>query len=83
LRFASAVEPMNLNIQQRIEKVSRLRNLGQATVPFTLGEELATNPFLRLESPEVRASASRYLGRQPSDATETFAVIRSWKDQFR
>jgi len=47
LRFALAVEPENLAVQQRIAKVATLRAAGLPSVPSTLAEEKATNPFLR------------------------------------
>lgn len=83
LRFALTVEPDNSEIQERVKVVAIARDAGQATVPFTLAGELATNPFLRLQNPAVQASAARYLGRKPANSIETFAVIRKWKDEFR
>lgn len=45
--FALHAEPDNAALKARIAEVKRLRAAGQATVPSTLGEERATNPFLR------------------------------------
>lgn len=47
LRFALAVEPESLAVQQRIAKVAALRAADRPSVPSTLAEEKATNPFLR------------------------------------
>jgi len=56
LRFAWSVDPENQALAQRIKNVWRARAQGQATVPSTIGEELATNPFLRVNSlPEFTA----------------------------
>ncbi|MFT8472724.1 hydroxyacylglutathione hydrolase [Acetobacter persici] len=49
--FALHAEPDNAALKARIAEVKRLRAVGQATVPSTLGEERATNPFLR--APDV------------------------------
>jgi hydroxyacylglutathione hydrolase len=46
-RFALTVEPDNGALKARAEEVRRLRKEGKATVPTTLDQERATNPFLR------------------------------------
>ncbi|MEZ5887023.1 MAG: hydroxyacylglutathione hydrolase [Paracoccaceae bacterium] len=47
IRFALSVDPDNAALQARAARVSALRARGEATVPTTLAEEKATNPFLR------------------------------------
>ncbi len=83
IRFALAVEPGNAALQARAAQVARLRGVAQPTVPFTLAEELATNPFLRGAQAEVAASAERHCGNSLSGASEVFAVLREWKNTFR
>ncbi|MBU0753262.1 MAG: hydroxyacylglutathione hydrolase [Gammaproteobacteria bacterium] len=83
LRFARAVEPDNPALLARIDAVARLRAAGQPTVPSTLAEELATNPFLRWDAPAVIAAATARRGAAPHDAIEVFTAIRQWKDGFR
>ena len=51
-RFALAAEPDNVATRERMEAVDAARAKGEATVPTTIAEELATNPFLRAESAE-------------------------------
>ena len=51
-RFAVTVDPDNAALQARAREVQAARDLGQPTVPVTLGQELATNPFLRATSAE-------------------------------
>jgi hydroxyacylglutathione hydrolase len=46
-RFALTVEPDNAALQARAAEVKALRAEGRATVPTTIGEEKAANPFLR------------------------------------
>lgn len=82
LRFAAAVEPGNAAIVARTEDTAALRAEGRPSVPSTLAIELATNPFLRWNAPEVVAAATRRLGRTPADAGEVFAAIRDWKNHF-
>ncbi len=82
LAFATAVEPDNSALQARFEAARQTREAGQPTVPSTLALELATNPFLRCDQPELKASLSRQ-GRLPDDeADQVFAEIRGWKDTF-
>ena len=47
-----------------------------------IGEELATNPFLCCDVPEVVASASRRAGRALADPVDVFATLREWKNGF-
>jgi hydroxyacylglutathione hydrolase len=46
-RFALTVEADNPTLQERAERVARLRATDRATVPTTIEMELSTNPFLR------------------------------------
>ncbi|HEX2878300.1 MAG TPA: hydroxyacylglutathione hydrolase [Polyangiaceae bacterium] len=50
LRFAWSVDPDNTALAARIRRVWQLRAQGHATVPSTIADELATNPFLRVNS---------------------------------
>jgi len=77
-RFALTVEPDNPTLQARAAEVDRLRSLGQATVPSTMGEEKAANPFLRPDSPGLMAT----LGLADADPVAVFAETRLRKDKF-
>jgi hydroxyacylglutathione hydrolase len=46
-RFALTVEPENPALRARADEIARQRAEGRATVPTTIGEELAANPFMR------------------------------------
>lgn len=76
-RFALSVEPGNPALVERSRRVDALRAEGRPTVPGTLAEELATNPFLRADQPSLQAEAGT-----PGDAVATFAAIRRRKDTF-
>ena len=54
-RYARVAEPDNDAIVARMVKVDAARAVGEATVPTTIAEELATNPFLRASSVEQLA----------------------------
>ncbi len=81
--FAAAADPDNPALHARSSEVRRLRAVGRATVPSTIAEERACNPFLRCREPALRAAAAARLGRPPADDDETFAALRAWKDEFR
>ena len=83
MKFALAVEPDNAALQARNQDVARLRAASQATVPSTLAEELATNPFLRWDAPGVVAAARHVSGNAAlNDALGVFTAIRAWKNVF-
>ncbi|MFN3702509.1 hydroxyacylglutathione hydrolase [Thermomonas sp.] len=81
--FALAVEPGNTALQARAETVRALRAKGQPTLPTTLAEECACNPFLRCNVPAVRAAAEGHAGQPLDDAAAVFGALRAWKDGFR
>lgn len=49
-RYALVAEPDNAAIAARMAHVDAARARGEATVPTTIAEELATNPFMRAKS---------------------------------
>jgi len=81
--FARVVEPDNPALQRRQEEAIAMRHAGRPTLPTTLAEERATNPFLRIDVPAVRHAIARRLGHEPADRVEAFAQLRRWKDGFR
>ncbi len=83
IRFAEAVEPGNAKLKARKVRDAGLRTRNLPTVPFTIADELDTNPFLRWASPEVIASASKHAARPLSSPVEVFAAVREWKNNFR
>jgi len=82
IRFARAVDPLNKLLAAREERAQRQRDAGLPTLPSTLGEERATNPFLRCAEPAVVESANKYLGARVADPVRVFAAIRDWKNKF-
>jgi len=82
IRFARAVDPDNAALAAREERARRQREAGLPTLPSTLGEERATNPFLRCAEPVVVESANKYLGARIADPVSVFAAIREWKNRF-
>jgi hydroxyacylglutathione hydrolase len=77
-RFALSVEPGNTALQERAAEVDGLRANGRMTCPSSIGRELATNPFLRTGSAEIRHA----LGLERATDAEVFAELRRRKDSF-
>lgn len=80
LMFAAVAEPANAAVANRRDSVATARAAGRPTVPATLAEEKATNPFLRCTDPTLVTNASAFAGRPLEPGAETFAVVRHWKD---
>jgi len=81
--FAEVVDPKNAALRERAQAAAGMRHAGRATLPSRLGDELATNPFLRVDSDSVRRAVAGQLGHAPRDRVECFAGLRAWKDGFR
>jgi hydroxyacylglutathione hydrolase len=82
IRFAQAVEPGNEALDARKARDTAKQLRGEPTLPSTIADELATNPFLRCGEAEVIASAEKHAGRKLHDPIEVFAEIRAWKNVF-
>jgi hydroxyacylglutathione hydrolase len=54
-RYARVAEPDNADIAARLATVEAMRERGEPTVPTTIAEERATNPFMRATSVEELA----------------------------
>ena len=81
--FARAVDPDNPALARRSEEVAALRDRSLPTLPSTLAEELACNPFLRIDAPAVREAVARWAGDPGLSRQDAFAALRRWKDGFR
>jgi len=79
--FALEVEPDNPVLQARSREIDSLRAAGKITLPTSLDEELATNPFLRTRKTSV-VDAARKLDPKATAGISTMAAIRAWKDRF-
>lgn len=77
-RFALTIDADNPALQARAHAIDEARAKGKPTVPSTLADEKATNPFLRPSDPAIRKA----LGLQDATNAEVFAEIRARKDRF-
>ena len=76
-RFALAVDIANPALQARAAEIAELRSQGRPTVPMTLAQEKATNPFLR--APALKQA----IGMPDAQDWEAFAEVRRRKDVFK
>lgn len=83
LQFASTVDPKNHALQQYQHHVRALRSANKISLPTTIKQELAINPFLRCADPTIRSNAAEFLQAKLTNEVETFAAIRHWKDNFK
>ncbi len=77
-KFALHADPYNAVLADYAREVEEKRAAGKPTVPTVLSRELAANPFLRADVPEL----ARYYGLTGKHPSEVFAAIRKGKDNF-
>ena len=77
LAFARSLEPANELLLARLEECKLKRENGQPTVPFTLGDDAPTNPFLRCDQEDFLEAVG-----VPKAGAEAFADLRQRKDNF-
>lgn len=80
-RFANTIEPDNAALQVRLREVAALRAQSLPTLPVSLADELATNPFLRVDTDAVGDWC--WMQGAAEDRVARFAAVRAAKDGFR
>jgi len=78
-RFAISIDPDNQALRRREREIAELRAQNRPTIPSTMGEERAANPFLRADDPALAAA----VGLPDAPPAEVFGEIRRRKDNFR
>lgn len=76
--FALKAEPGNPDLHEMVAKAETLQRGGNPTVPTTVAEEAAANPFLRPESEEIQ----KFLKMPGAPLAEIFGALRATKDRF-
>lgn len=88
LKFAAAVEPLNLDISQKqLDSEIMIRNK-IPTVPSLMLSEKRTNSFLRCEHRDVIESARKYasdhgISLDDTNPARVFELLRNWKNDFK
>ena len=78
LRFALEIEPGNSALKKRKKEILAVRKHQQPTVPTTVAEEIATNPFLRWDSAEIQKNTHS----EGREFWEIFGATRQAKDEW-
>jgi hydroxyacylglutathione hydrolase len=81
LRFAQSIEPNNADVAAKLAWAQAARERGEPTLPSTLGDERRTNPFLRVNEPQLM---SRLHGQLTGDHSPqaVLAAVRRLRDVF-
>ena len=77
-KFALTVDPNNAALKKRFAEVEKLVAAAKPTLPTTIAQEKATNPFLRADDPALMKG----LGMANAKPSAVFAEIRTRKDKF-
>lgn len=81
LQFAREVEPDNAELVDYQRRCVALRAANVPTLPSSIAQERAINPFLRSSEPTIVASSQRF-DAALSASQGVFATLRTWKNQF-
>jgi hydroxyacylglutathione hydrolase len=76
-KFSLTIEPENEALKARAKRVEAQRAKNEMTLPTTIAEELATNPFLRAASPAIR----KRLHLESAPDWQVFAEVRDRKNK--
>jgi hydroxyacylglutathione hydrolase len=77
-RFALSIEPDNQQLQDKMFAVRQLKAEQKPTVPSTIKQERATNPFFRVDSLSVQQA----LGLTGENPVAVFTELRKRKDSW-
>lgn len=78
-KFALAADPDNAALKVRAAEAEAAKKEGRFLVPSTIGDEKATNPFLRAGEPALAKSVKK----DAADPEAVFTALREWKNDFR
>jgi hydroxyacylglutathione hydrolase len=83
IRFALACEPGNVDLAAWRDEAAARRARNEPTLPTTIAHERAVNPFLRVDSPEIRRTLAHELHETIADRLSSFTLMREWKNRYR
>jgi len=78
LRFALGLEPHNYALALRLQETEKIRVRGLPTLPSTIKQELATNPFLRCHLESIQSAS----GVGSADSLQAFTAIRKMRNDY-
>jgi hydroxyacylglutathione hydrolase len=77
-KFALAADPDNPALKARMAEAEAAKAEGRFLIPSTIGEEKATNPFLRAGEPAL----ARSVKMEGAEPVAVFQALREWKNRF-
>jgi len=81
--FARSIEPNNSALRTYSTWVASQRKQNQCTLPSSIAQECAINPFMRADEPCLQAAARAHLpGLSANTPTDYFKAIRHAKDHW-
>lgn len=80
--FALMLDKDNATLKTRAEEVTALRKKGLPTLPVSLAQEKATNPFLRVDDPAFQKMLQKNGFPTDVDPAAIFGSLRAAKDRF-
>jgi len=78
IQFALSIEPQNAALVAYSKTVQKLRAQGLPSLPTSIQQELAVNPFLRCEQAEIKLN----LGMPQATDLEIFIELRQRRNNF-
>ncbi|KAJ1449800.1 beta-lactamase-like protein [Pelagophyceae sp. CCMP2097] len=78
--FAAFAEPGNADIREKLEWVGQQTAIhagGRGTIPSTIGDERATNPFARIDTEAIKAFVGAF-----ADRADRMRLVRKAKDDW-
>jgi len=83
LPFAEAAEPDNTERDEIVRQIREKRRQNLPSLPSRLDIELACNPFLRTNQPQLWPFWSGKSQLVIQNRLQAFTALRAWKDHFR
>jgi hydroxyacylglutathione hydrolase len=83
LRFALSLEPENKEAKKKLNEIRKTHSRGKDPSPTTIGEEKSYNPFLRLDSPEIKEALRRKNKKLGASPLSIFKEMRKQRDVWK
>jgi len=82
LIFAVHVDPENKQLIDYVQQVAKLRQQGIPSIPSTIEQEMAINPFLRCADQNLINNLQNVLAKPIAQGEACFKALRHLKDNF-
>jgi len=82
LVFALHVDPNNSALIAYVKEVAKLRQQGLPSIPTTIKNEIAINPFLRSSDEQLTNNLQNLLAKPITKGMQCFKELRVYKDNF-